>query len=62
MRGQVKREVSQEDFEKLLKDNPDLEELKSGVYIRREQASQYTTWKRPIAAKIGGKFYVMRPA
>lgn len=61
MRGQVKREVTQEEFNKLITDNPDLEQLKNGSYIRREKLVG-GWWLRPVAAKIGDKFYVMRAA
>lgn len=61
MRGQVKLEVTEEEFKKLLEANPDLKELKSGVYIRPESMTG-GVWNRPVAAKIGGKFYVMRAA
>lgn len=61
MRGQIKREVAKEEFDKLLKGNTDLKRLDSGVYIRPENLAG-GVWNRPIAAQIGEKFYVMRPA
>jgi hypothetical protein len=61
MRGQVKREVTQEEFDKLVAENPDLEKRPNGMLVRREKMAG-GWWLRPIAGKVGDKFYVMRPA
>lgn len=61
MRGQIKREVTEDEFKKLLEANPDVERQESGVYIRRVKMVGLT-WNQPVAAQIGEKFFVMRPA
>ena len=61
MRGQIKREVTEEEFRQLLAANPDVERQESGVYIRRVKMVGLT-WNQPVAAQIDGKFFVMRPA
>jgi hypothetical protein len=60
MRGQIKREVSEQEFNDALKANPDIE-LENGIYVRRIKMVGLV-WNQPVAAKIGDKFYVMRPA
>jgi hypothetical protein len=58
MRGQTKREVTQEEFEKFLKEYP--RALRhDGMRYTEDVNMRGLTWRRPVAAKVEGKFFLM---
>lgn len=58
MRGQTKREVTQEELEKFVAEFP--RPLKfDGMRYTEDLSIRGGTWRRPVAAKVDGKFYIM---